>query len=312
MKVLSLFDGISCGMVALERAGIPVERYVAYEIDKNAIKISQKNYPQIEQCGDVINADFTQYQGFDLLIGGSPCQGFSSSGKGLNFDDPRSRLFFEFVRAMKEVKPRYFLLENVNMRNDWRDIITQHMGTEPVYINSSLVSAQNRPRLYWTNIPGVTMPADKGVRLEDILEDVVFNQPGAVRGRRLNKATICGRRLDERGHRQDYDRNVPITQCLEVRATNTDKSNCLTTVDKDNVLTPLPPGRYPDAFKKGLPFRYYTTRECERLQTLPDGYTEGVPETKRRKSLGNSWTVDVIAHIFTGLKDAELTECSVI
>lgn len=303
MKVLSLFDGISCGMVALERAGIPVERYVAYEIDKNAIKISQKNHPQIEHCGDVTTADFTQYEGVDLLIGGSPCQGFSSSGKGLNFDDPRSRLFFEYVRAKQQARPQYFLLENVNMKKEWRDIITKYVGVEPIEINSSLVSAQNRTRLYWTNIPNVTVPTDKGICLESILDNVEFMSPAAVRGRRLNKAAILGRRLDEKGHRKDYDKTVPIIQCLEVRKTNADKSNCVTTVDKDNVLTPLPPGRYPDAFKKNLPFRYYTTREYERLQTLPDGYTDGCSETAARKAIGNAWTVDVIAHIFTGLKD---------
>lgn len=310
MKVLSLFDGISCGMVALERAEIPVKEYHAWEIDRHAIQISQKNYPNIKQHGDVKATDFTQYHGCDLLIGGSPCQGFSSSGKGLNFDDPRSRLFFEFVRAMEEAAPRYFLLENVNMKKEWRDIITQRVGVEPIFINSALVSAQNRQRLYWTNIPGITVPADKGVRLQDILEDVAFANPGAIRGRRLNKATITGRRIDANGRRQDQNKSIPVTQCLEVRDINTDKSNCLTTVDKDNVLTPLPPGRYPDAFKKGLPFRYYTTKEYERLQTLPDGYTEGVPETKRRKAIGNAWTVDAIAHIFTGLKNNEKKEAN--
>lgn len=297
MKVLSLFDGISCGMVALERAGISVERYVAYEIDPHAINISRNNYPQIEHCGDVTTADFTQYQGFDLLIGGSPCQGFSIAGKQLNFNDPRSKLYFEFERALHEAKPKYFLLENVKMRQEYSDVITEQLGVQPIEINSSLVSAQNRKRLYWTNIPGVTAPPDKGVTLESILETVEMKWPGVIRGRRLNKATIVGRRLNDQGHRQDYDKTIPITQCLEVRGTNTDKSNCLTTVDKDNVLTPLPPGRYPDAFKNNLPFRYYTVTECERLQTLPDGYTAVVSESAAKKALGNGWTVDVIAHI---------------
>lgn len=298
MNVLSLFDGISCGMVALQRAGIRVDKYHAWEIDRHAISISKNNWPEIERHGDVTTADFTKYRGCDLLIGGSPCQGFTSAGKGLNFADPRSRLFFEFVRALEEARPKYFLLENVNMRAEWRDIITKYVGVEPIYINSSLVSAQNRQRLYWTNIPGVTVPQDKGIKLEDILEEVAFGNPADIRGRRLNKAAITGRRLDERGCRQDYDKNIPIKQCLEVRATNTGKSNCVTTVDKDNVLTPLSVGRYPDAFKNGLPFRYYTTREYERLQTLPDGYTAGVPDSAARKALGNAWTCDVIAHIF--------------
>lgn len=305
MKVLSLFDGISCGMVALKRAGIPVERYVAYEIDAHAIKISKKNHPQIEHCGDVRKADFSLYKDFDLIMAGSPCQGFSSSGKGLNFNDPRSKLFFEFVRAIKEVHPKYFLLENVNMKKEWADTITEYVGVHPIPINSATVSAQNRVRLYWTNIPGVTHPQDMGIKLPSILEDVEFYHPAAIRGRRLNKATIVGRRLDENGHRRDYDKSIPITQCLEVRRTNIDKSNCITTVDKDNVLTPLQPGRYQDVFNKNLPFRYYTTKEYERLQTLPDGYTDGVPNRAARKALGNCWTVDVIAHIFSFLKEEE-------
>lgn len=304
MQVLSLFDGISCGRVALERAGLPVTSYHAWEIEKHAIQISKNNYPSIVHHGDVTDTDFSQYLGCDLIMAGSPCQGFSSSGRGLNFDDPRSCLFFEFVRALKEAKPKYFLLENVNMRKEWRDIITEHVGVQPILINSARLSAQNRQRLYWTNIPGVELPPDRGAVLQDILETTDDSFPAAIRGRRLNKASIVGRRLNEQGHRQDYDKTVPITQCLEVRATNTDKSNCLTTVDKDNVLTPLPPGRYPDAFKNNLPFRYYSTVEYERLQTLPDGYTRGVPESAARKALGNCWTVDVVAWILSHLPAA--------
>lgn len=299
INVLSLFDGISCGMIALRRAQIPVDKYTAYEIDKSAILASTQNYPAIIHKGDVIRATFNQYAGVDLLIGGSPCQGFSSSGKGLNFEDPRSKLFFEFVRALEEANPRYFLLENVNMKQEWQDIISGYLGVKPIAINSALVSAQNRVRLYWTNIPNVMLPEDKGIKLEDILESTEWTQPGAIRGRRLNKATIIGRRLNNDGHRSDYDKTIPITQCLEVRATNTDKSNCITTVDKDNVLTPLSPGRYPDAFKNKLPFRYYTTAEYCRLQTIPDDYLSMIPKTKARKAIGNAWTVDVIAHILS-------------
>ena len=308
LKVLSLFDGISCGMVALERAEIPVERYVAYEIDKYAIQVSKSNYPQIEHMGDVTTADFTQYEGFDLLIGGSPCQGFSFAGKQLNFDDERSKLFFEFVRALKEIKPKYFLLENVKMKQEYQDVITEHLGVEPIEINSSLVSAQNRVRLYWTNIPNVTQPKDKGINLVDILESDIETNLGAIRGQKLNKAVIVGRRLNDQGKREDYNKDIPITQCLEVRATNTNKSNCLTTVEKDNVLTTMPIGRHPDAFKNKLPFRYYTTTEYERLQTVPEGYTKVVSDTQRKRMLGNGWTVDVIAHIFKGLKE-ELSRC---
>lgn len=304
MKVLSLFDGICCGHLALERAGIKIDSYDAYEIEKNAIKATETNFPDVIHHGDVTKEDFAKYQGkIDLIIGRSPCQGFSSSGKQLNFNDPRSKLFFEYIRAIKECQPKYFLLENVVMKKEWQDIISSYLGVEPIEINSSLVSAQNRRRLYWTNIPNVTLPEDKNITLEDILEDIEFPNPAAIRGRRLNKATIVGRRLDENGHRKDTDKTIPITQCLEVRATNTDKSNCLTTVDKDNVLTPLPIGRHPDAFKNNLPFRYYTTKEMCRLQTVPDDFLNMIPDSAARKALGNGWTVDVIAHIFSFLPD---------
>lgn len=304
MRVLSLFDGICCGHLALERAGIKIDSYDAYEIEKNAIKATETNFSDVVHHGDVTKEDFTKYQGkVDLIIGRSPCQGFSSSGKQLNFNDPRSKLFFEYVRAIKECQPKYFLLENVVMKKEWQDIISSYLGVEPIEINSSLVSAQNRRRLYWTNIPNVTLPKDKDIKLEDILEDIEFSNSAAIRERRLNKATIVGRRLDKNGHRKDTDKTIPITQCLEVRATNIDKSNCLTTVDKDNVLTPLPIGRHPDAFKDNLPFRYYTTKEMCRLQTVPDDFLTMIPDSAARKALGNGWTVDVIAHIFSFLPD---------
>lgn len=304
MRVLSLFDGICCGHLALERAGIKIDSYDAYEIEKNAIKATETNFLDVTHHGDVTKEDFAKYQGkIDLIIGRSPCQGFSSSGKQLNFNDPRSKLFFEYVRAIQECQPKYFLLENVVMKKEWQDIISSYLGVGPIEINSSLVSAQNRRRLYWTNIPNVTLPKDKNITLEDILEDIEFPNPAAIRGRRLNKATIVGRRLDKNGHRKDTDKTIPITQCLEVRATNTDKSNCLTTVDKDNVLTPLPIGRHPDAFKNNLPFRYYTTKEMCRLQTVPDDFLNMIPDSAARKALGNGWTVDVIAHIFSFLPD---------
>jgi site-specific DNA-cytosine methylase len=232
------------------------------------------------------------------------CQGFSFAGKQLNFDDPRSKLFFEFVRLLKECKPKYFLLENVKMKKEYQDVITEHLGVEPILINSSLLSAQNRERLYWANFE-IQQPTDKGINLIDILETDDLINPGAIRGRRLNKATIVGRSLNERGVRDDYNKDVPITQCLEVRATNTNKSNCLTTVEKDNVLTTMPIGRHRDAFKNKLPFRYYTLKEMCRLQTVPENYFNGVSESQAKKMLGNGWTVDVIAHIFKGIKNVE-------
>jgi DNA-cytosine methyltransferase len=302
MNVLSLFDGMSCGQIALNRVGVTDYTYYASEIDKYAIKVTQKNFPNTIQLGCVLNIRGEQLPQIDLLIGGSPCQGFSFSGKQLNFDDPRSKLFFEFVRLIKECKPKYWLLENVVMKKEFEQIITEHLGAEPIKINSALVSAQNRERLYWTNIPNVGQPKDKGINLIDILEDDKMIAPSAIRGRKLNKAIILGRRLNERGKRDDYNKEIPITQCLEVRATNRNKSNCLTTVAKDNVLTTMPIGRHPDAFKNKLPFRYYTIIEYCRLQTVPEDYFDGVvSENQIRKMIGNGWTVDVITHFFTQL-----------
>lgn len=182
MRVLSLFDGISCGRVALERAGIPVEKYYASEIDKYAIQVAQKNYPDTIQIGDCTKIDYKKYAGeIDLLIGGSPCQGFSFAGKQLNFADPRSRLFFEFVRALKELKPKYFLLENVKMKKEFQDIISQQLGVEPIEINSALVSAQNRKRLYWTNIPNQVLPTDKNIVLKNIVPDATLVKSKTIR-----------------------------------------------------------------------------------------------------------------------------------
>ena len=302
-NVLSLFDGMSCGQIALNKLGIQYENFYASEIDKHAIKVTQHNFPNTIQIGDVTKIKGEDLPKIDLLIGGSPCQGFSFSGKGLNFEDPRSKLFFEFVRLIKETKPRYFLLENVKMKKEYEQVITDYLGVEPIEINSSLVSAQNRVRLYWTNIPNVQQPEDRGIGLTDILEDNEQINPGAIRGRQLNKGTILGRRLNSEGKREDYNMSIPITQCLEVRATNTNKSNCLTTVAKDNVLTTMPIGRHPDAFNQKLPFRYYTPKEYCRLQTVPDDYFDGVAsENQIRKMIGNGWTVDVIAHIFKNME----------
>ena len=168
--VLSLFDGMSCGQIALNRAGISYGKYYASEIDKHAIKVTQHNYPNTIQLGSVTDIKCTDLPKIDLLIGGSPCQGFSFAGKGLNFDDPRSKLFFEFVRLLEETKPKYFLLENVKMKQEFQDIISKQLGVKPILINSSLVSAQNRERLYWTNIPIQGLPNDKGLFLKDVIE----------------------------------------------------------------------------------------------------------------------------------------------
>lgn len=183
LNVLSLFDGLSCGQIALNRLGIKYDNYFASEIDKYAIKVTQSNYPNTIQLGDVTGVSGATLPKIDLLIGGSPCQGFSVAGKKLNFDDPRSKLFFEFVRLLKECKPKYFLLENVKMKKEYEDIITDFLGVQPIHINSALVSAQNRSRLYWTNIglqqeglfgdlkSSITQPEDKGIMLKDIVHE---------------------------------------------------------------------------------------------------------------------------------------------
>ena len=170
MNVLSLFDGMSCGQIALDQIGVKVNNYFAAEVDKYAIKVTQQNFPGTIHLGDVKGIKGADLPEIDLLIGGSPCQGFSFAGKNLNFDDPRSKLFFEYVRLLKELKPKYFLLENVRMKKESMDVISEYLGVEPIAINSNLVSAQNRHRLYWTNIPMDRLPQDKGVVLKDILE----------------------------------------------------------------------------------------------------------------------------------------------
>ena len=302
MNVVSYFDGMSCGQIALERAEIEVDNYFAYEIDKHAIKVTQSNYPNTKQMGSVTDADFSLIPRDKdiLLIGGSPCQGFSFAGKQLNFDDPRSKLFFEFVKAKEELKPKYFLLENVRMKKEYQDIISKYLGVEPIMINSNLVSAQNRVRYYWTNVPNLTLPEDKNILLKDVLGDE--NEiVGARRGRYL---------LD--GIRQDGKMLTAgkTKQYLEIR--NDEKSNCLTTVQKDNIVIRDKSkcvrsggrGSYDrhewDSIDKDHT-RKLTVLECERLQTVPDNYTNYVSNTQRYKMLGNGWTVDVAKHIFESL-----------
>lgn len=194
MNVLSLFDGMSCGRIALERLGIKVDNYYASEIDKYAMKVSEANYPDIIQVGDITELDLSTLPKIDLIMGGSPCQGFSFAGKQLAFDDPRSALFFEFVRCVKELKPKYFLLENVRMKKEYLDVISEYMGVEPIMINSALVSAQNRVRYYWTNIPGIEQPEQRGIVLRDILETNTSNE--YLAGENLQKNYKGGNQLN--------------------------------------------------------------------------------------------------------------------
>lgn len=282
IKVVSLFDGISCGRVALDRAGIEVDKYYASEVDPKAMLVGKSKYKDIIHIGDVIGVNGRDYKGTDLLIGGSPCQGFSFSGKVLNFNDPRSKLFFEFARVVKQMSPRYWLLENVVMSKSNQDIISKYLGVEPVKLNSSFTSAQNRVRLYWANFP-ISQPIDRGIELSSILETNDFIWPAAIRGRRLQP-------------------NAPITQCLEVRAKYRNKNNCLTTVAKDTVLTTLQPGRYPDPIGKGLPFRHLTKVERCRLMNLPDNFCDAMSNNQAVKATGNGWDAGMIEHIFNGIK----------
>jgi DNA-cytosine methyltransferase len=356
MNVLSLFDGSACTKVALDRLRIPVTKYYASEVDKYAIKVAMANHPDIAQLGDVKNVGIAFKEGdIDLLVGGSPCQGFSFAGKQLNFDDPRSKLFWEYVRVLRKLKPKYFLLENVRMKQEYQDIISEALGVKPIAINSRLMSAQNRYRLYWTNIPNVTQPEDKGIILQDILEhgfadrdkshcldanyykggnlktyfakhrrQLVFSNDGlchvgdadikgndtikrvyhplgksptltTMGGGHREPKILCGAwrgRYTVDGVRQDHKHSVKgmTEQRLEVRTDG--KTNSLTTVQKDNVAVDV----------SELQWRKLTPLECERLQTLPDNYTNHVSNTQRYKMLGNGFTVDVIAHILKGIK----------
>lgn len=348
INVLSLFDGVSCGQIALNRAGIEYNKYYASEIDKFSMKVTQNNYPNTIQLGDVKNLKKEDIPDkIDLLIGGSPCTDFSFSGKrkGMSTQDNieitsldqylelkengfefygQSYLFWEYIRLWKELKPKYFLLENVLMVKKWKDLITRTIGTQSFEINSSLVSSQNRLRLYWTNIPNQTYPKDKGILLKDIVEDEVDNNVkcGGIRGRNPDNP-------------KSRKAGLPTQQMLELR--KDDKTNCLTTVQKDNVIV-----KGFENYKSGksikriiknkktlneksncltsssshnptgcgasnisidnITWRILTPLECERLQTVPDNYTSSVSKNQRYKMLGNGWTVDIISHIFEGLK----------
>lgn len=327
MRVLSLFDGISCARVALDRLGIPVE-YLASEIDTHAIAISAKNFPDIVRLGDV--REVKDVGQIDLLIGGSPCQDLSIAKKGRQgLEGSRSSLFWEYVRIWQETKPTWFVLENVaSMPKADRETITTTLGVEPILIDASLVSAQSRKRLFWTNLP-VSQPADRGILLRDILQpdaevDESFTMNGKsfcltasyhkagtseaeVQHNRAKKQRTMvklgggsgaktglyavgrdiGRRLNEEGKRDDGNADLPYTRRVELREDG--KSGTLTSVLKDNLIV------------GETRIRKLTPVECERLQGLPDGYTEGVATTHRYKALGNAFNVDVVAHILASI-----------
>ena len=308
MNVLSLFDGMSCGQLALQRAGIQVNNYFAAEIDKYAIKVTQANFPGTTQLGDVTTVDPDKLPKIDLLIGGSPCQGFSFAGKQLNFDDPRSKLFWEYVRLLKALKPKYFLLENVKMKKESMDVITKALGVEPIFINSSRVSAQNRQRYYWTNIPMYALPEDKGIVLADILEDGHVDR---------DKAHCIDANYFKGGNLKSYfekhRRQLVFSRdgmCHVGDAGISDKYAYVNRVyhpdGKGPSLVASDGGHLQPKISKGTTeYRKLTPLECERLQTVPEGYTDHVSNTQRYKMLGNGWTVDVVSHIFGGL-----TQCT--
>lgn len=292
IRVLSLFDGISCGMVALERAGIEVEKYYCSEVEPNAEKISKNNYPEIIRLGDItkISGEMLDKLGrIDAVIGGSPCQDLSvykfDRGDAKGLEGKKSSLFYHFERIVKYLNPDYFLLENVPMLKEWENIISDMLEVEPIKIDSGLVCAADRKRLYWSNIPKITEPEDKKIYLRDIVipaeqveQKYWYNKPFVYNGD--DKKIQCT--LEMKGHRH----------MKEVYNLN-GKCSTLTTCAGGNLQKKV----YQDGRCRKL-----TPIEYERLQTLPDGYTEGVADTHRYNAIVNGWTVDVIAHIFKGLK----------
>ena len=266
MNVLSLFDGISCGQVALERAGIQVDNYYASEIKGKAIKVTQYNYPNTIQLGDITKIDLSNLPEIDILIGGSPCQDLSIAMKdGDGLKGEKSKLFWEYVNVLQAVKPKHFLLENVaRMSQEDKDIISDIVGVQPIRINSRLLSAQLRDRYYWTNIPGVEQPEDKGIKLQDILES-------GYTDREKSRALLVS---DSR----------PLKD--KKRMIHRYRSTGFTTIVFESA----------DRSEENI--RYFTQIELERLQTVPVGYTQILKRDDAADVLGDGWTVDVIAHIF--------------
>jgi site-specific DNA-cytosine methylase len=317
MNVLSLFDGMSCGQIALNRAGITYDKYFACEIDKHAIKVTQANYPNTIQLGDVTKVKGSDLPKIDLLIGGSPCQGFSFAGKQLAFDDPRSVLFFEYVRLLNELKPKYFLLENVKMKKVHELVISRYIGIDPIEINSNLVSAQNRARMYWTNIGArpdglfgeltcmIPQPKDRGLVLRDILEKQVDkkyylkNPRYDFSGLDLNKKGNCIRSSGHASQSKKHNFDIIMTENYIQYNPKGHKSQNDRIYFTDKKSQTLMAQNRTDSCKiiteKRL--RKLTMVEMERLQTVPDNYTNHVSDGQRGRMLGNGWTIDVIAHI---------------
>lgn len=334
ITVLSLFDGMSCGRIALDRAGIKVKAYYASEIDKPAMKVAKHNWPDIIHIGDVTKVYYYEgtlytengnfYVGkIDMIIGGSPCQGFSFAGKQLNFEDPRSKLFFEFVRLREETECEYFFLENVRMKREYQDIISQYLGVEPVFINSALVSAQSRKRLYWSNIPYNGPPANKEIYLKDILlnhEEFCLRWQNSDTGFVFDRKSGTLRGSTQVGIRNravviTYDFNLSDEEInravLKYKGKTWSSGNRMGNMifpDKINkkskalCKTLIKGSRETIHIQDGENTRVLTPIEAERLQTLPDNYTKGVSVCQSMAMIGNGWTVDVIVHLFEPLK----------
>jgi DNA (cytosine-5)-methyltransferase 3A len=317
INVLSLFDGISCGQLALQRAGIPVKKYYASEIDKYAIQVTQKNFPDTIQLGDVTKIDFTQFKGkIDLIMGGSPCQDLSIAGKRAGLAGERSGLFYKFVEAIEVIKPKYYLLENnVGMPPEAYEEISRLMGCYPIEINSALVSAQNRKRYYWFNFGfmqqdlfnfptcDIPQPKDKGILLKDIFENSYNKTKLKNKSPALNTKSNTsynnagGTNVMQPIRLRKYEKSAGQAQrvysvkgktiCINANGGGQGGKTGLYKID-------LPDGEY--IIRKLSPI------ECERLQTLPDNYTDCVSNAQRYKTIGNGWTVDVIVHILSFLK----------
>jgi site-specific DNA-cytosine methylase len=307
MNILSLFDGMSCGQLALNRANVHYDKYYASEIEKNSIKVTQHNFPNTIQLGDVSKVNGKDLDKIDLIMGGSPCQSFSFAGKmkgmatkdekeilslesylslkeaGFEFEG-ESYLFWEYVRLLKETNPTYFLLENVMMKDYWKKVISDTLGVEPIMINSNLVSAQDRKRLYWTNIPNVGQPDDLGLHLRDIMEESVADKYNITeRFYKKKEGTLSYSK--SRGNIRPPERKSKTLTTSGHGISNSGSTNIKLSDDYLRIPTPL---------------------ECERLQTVPDNYTNvGLLDSHRYKMLGNGWTVSVISHIFKNIQNKD-------
>lgn len=333
MNVLSLFDGMSCGRIALQRAGIKVDNYFSSEIDKYALKVANKNWPQdeVNRLGDVRSVKASDLPKIDLLIGGSPCQSFSFAGKrkgmstkdsieilsldqylklkeeGFEFEG-QSYLFWEYMRLLRELQPKYFLLENVKMSKKWKDVLSEAIGVEPILINSVLVSAQNRQRLYWTNIPNVEQPEDKGIVLKDVsmkdIDSKFYIKNNSYSYLKTGQGEL---RVNELKNNYNIIYKDGLILCSDIKndtpsGVSRQADRLYSVLGKSPCLTTSMIPKIDCESKDILDWRFIIPVEAERLQTVPDNYTEGVSDAQRYKMLGNGWTVDVIAHIFKNIE----------